>query len=384
MNDQLGYACFAKYTDSNPINHPETISKMQRSVVNFLNGHNMQTAGIWTNESLDGTGTYSYATDAHYMGTKSLKMVKTNQTGWMTARQDVTLPKGQAYTFSAFFQTLADTVAQLRVTYKNSYGDEVAVDSLPQCCKGEWERMSVSFSLPADSASDSATVRLMAGGGAGTVWFDCAQLEAGEVANRYNMLTNGDFTFNCGAHPTGWSKNSSNTNEDMVYADCTGTKPEGLSANTMRLYGTGRTKYAGIYQDIPISGSKGDVFVAGGWSLNFSKPRKGEDFRYNIRVAFLKAGTSSTRVNTSSIDGARNGRIGSLLPARWLHRAIIHPFASTWTTSATSTMLNLAACSCTRKNSVKRMCMTAGAMYFPRRMQAACRMVQPMMRSTIS
>lgn len=302
VNDQLGYACFAKYTDSNPINHPETISKMQRSVVNFLNGHNMQTAGIWTNESLDGTGTYSYATDAHYMGTKSLKMAKTSQTGWMTARQDVTLPKGQAYTFSAFFQTLADTVAQLRVTYKNSDGDEVAVDSLPQCSKGEWERMSVSFSLPADSASDSATVRLMAGGGAGTVWFDCAQLKAGEVANRYNMLTNGDFTFNCGAHPTGWSKNSSNTSEDMVYADCTGSKPEGLSANTMRLYGTGRTKYAGIYQDIPISGSKGDVFVAGGWSLNFSKPRKGEDFRYNIRVAFLKAGTSSTRVNTSSIE----------------------------------------------------------------------------------
>lgn len=302
VNDQLGYACFAKYTDSNPINHPETISKMQRSVVNFLNGHNMQTAGIWTNESLDGTGTYSYATDAHYMGTKSLKMVKTNQTGWMTTRQDVTLPKGKAYTLSAFFQTLADTVAQLRVTYKNSDGNEVAVDSLPQCSKGEWGRMSVSFSLPADSTSDSATVRLMAGGGAGTVWFDCAQLEAGEVANRYNMLTNGDFTFNCGAHPTGWSKNSSNTNEDMVYADCTGTKPEGLSANTMRLYGTGRTKYAGIYQDIPLSGSKGDVFVAGGWSLNFSKPRKGEDFRYNIRVAFLKAGTSSTRVNTSSIE----------------------------------------------------------------------------------
>ena len=208
VNDQLGYACFAKYTDSNPINHPETISKMQRSVVNFLNGHNMQTAGIWTNESLDGTGTYSYATDAHYMGTKSLKMVKTNQTGWMTTRQDVTLPKGKAYTLSAFFQTLADTVAQLRVTYKNSDGNEVAVDSLPQCSKGEWGRMSVSFSLPADSTSDSATVRLMAGGGAGTVWFDCAQLEAGEVANRYNMLTNGDFTFNCGAHPTGWSKNT--------------------------------------------------------------------------------------------------------------------------------------------------------------------------------
>ena len=32
---------------------------------------------------------------------------------------------------------IVDTVAQLRVTYKNSDGDEVAVDSLPQCSKGE-------------------------------------------------------------------------------------------------------------------------------------------------------------------------------------------------------------------------------------------------------
>lgn len=115
------------------------------------------------------------------------------------------------------------------------------------------------------------------------------------------MLINGDFTLNSGAHPTGWNKNSSNTSMDIVYPSCTGTKPEGLSPNTMRMYGTGRTKYAGIYQDIPVSGNQGDVFSAGGWSLNFSKPRKGENFRYNIRVAFLKSGTS-TRVNNDSIE----------------------------------------------------------------------------------
>ena len=115
------------------------------------------------------------------------------------------------------------------------------------------------------------------------------------------MLINGDFTLNSGAHPTGWNKNSSNTSMDIVYPSCTGTKPEGLSSNTMRMYGTGRTKHAGIYQDIPVSGNHGDVFSAGGWSLNFSKPRKGENFRYNIRVAFLKSGTS-TRVNSDSIE----------------------------------------------------------------------------------
>ena len=63
VNDQLGYACFAKYSDSNPVNHPETISKLQRSVVNLLKNHNFEAASDWTNANLSGTGTYSYATD---------------------------------------------------------------------------------------------------------------------------------------------------------------------------------------------------------------------------------------------------------------------------------------------------------------------------------
>ena len=97
--------------------------------------------------------------------------------------------------------------------------------------------------------------------------------------------------------------NSSNgASTDKVYTSFTGTKPEGLSANTMRMYGTGRTKYAGFYQDIPVSGNLGDGYVACGWSMNFSKTRMGEDHRYNIRVAFLKSGTSSIRENTPSIE----------------------------------------------------------------------------------
>ena len=165
-----------------------------------------------------------------------------------------------------------------------------------------YQRYQNSFVVPGTSGTCSVYIGIRIGSGNGTAWVDNVQLEEGPVANRYNMLINGDFTFNAGAHPTGWSKNSSNDASDIVYTTCTGTKPEGLSANTMRMYGTGRTKYAGIYQDIPVSGNQGDVFVAGGWSFNYSKPRMGEDYRYNIRVAFLKSGTSSTRENTPSIE----------------------------------------------------------------------------------
>ena len=303
VNDQLGYACFAKYSDELPVNHPEVASKMQRSVVNLLKGHNMEATGSWTNANSSGTGTYSYATDAAYMGSKSLKMAKTNTTGLMTSYQAVTVQKGKTYTFSAYYKTSGDASAQLRAVYKNSSDANVTKNSLTQQSTSAWDRISLTFTVPSSSTSDSVTVRLMAANGTGNVWFDCAQLEEGSVANRYNMLLNGDFTFNSGAHPTAWLANSSNdSTKDKVYTSCTGTKPEGLSTNTMRLYGDGRTKYPGIYQDIPMSGSQGDVYSAGGWSFNYSKPRKGEDFRYNIRVAFLKAGTSSTRMNTPSIE----------------------------------------------------------------------------------
>ena len=36
-------------------------------------------------------------------------------------------------------------------------------------------------------------------------------------------------------------------------------------------------------EDVKVTGSKDDVLSAGGWSFNYSKPRKGEDYRYNIR-----------------------------------------------------------------------------------------------------
>ena len=302
VNDGLGYGCFAQYSDDLPVNHPEVASRMQRAVVNLLKGHHMEASGSWTNANISGTGTYSYATDAKYMGSKSLKMAKTNATGLMTSYQSVTLEKGRTYTFSAYYKTLNAASAQLRVTYQNAAGESVSEDSLTQQDATGWDRISLTFTLPEDAADDSVTVRLMAADGTGSVWFDCAQLEEGAVPGPYNMLLNGDFTFNVDGKPQGWSENSSNTASDMVYSACTGTKSEGLSAHTMRLYGTGRTKYAGIYQDITVSGSEGDVYAAGGWSFNYSKPRKGEDYRYNIRVAFLKSGTSSTRVNTDSIE----------------------------------------------------------------------------------
>ena len=303
VNDQLGYASFAKYSDSYPVNHPETVSKMQRSVVNLLRDSGFEKGNAWTL-----SGGMTYATDSKYMGNRSLKVTTTGTTtGGHAAQQTVTVTPGKTYTLSWYARKSGNIDIWSCFTYTNASGaiQYAHQPSLKSQLTTEYTRLSQTFTVPADAGSDQITIILYAGAGNGeyfSAWFDCVQLEEGPVANRYNLLQNGDFSANSGAHPADWSKNSSNDGSDIVYAFCTGAKPEGLSANTMRMYGAGRTKYAGIYQDIPVSGSQGDVFVAGGWSMNYSKPRKGEDFRYNIRVAFLKSGTTSTRENTPSIE----------------------------------------------------------------------------------
>ena len=325
VNDQLGYAAFAKYSDSNPVNHPETISKMQRSVVNLLKNHNFESSDGWsfTNANSAAGNTIDYSTDSPHMGTRCVKATVVD--GFRCDMQQwVTLERGKTYTASYY----AKCTGSMRVWLETYTSDEgwTVFEKPPVQAVSAYQRYQNSFIVPGTSGTCSVYIGIRIGSGNGTAWVDNVQLEEGPVANRYNMLINGDFTFNAGAHPTGWSKNSSNDASDIVYTTCTGTKPEGLSANTMRMYGTGRTKYAGIYQDIPVSGNQGDVFVAGGWSFNYSKPRMGEDYRYNIRVAFLKSGTSSTRENTPSIEWSEEWTDWQFAAGPGALRLYLHPF----------------------------------------------------------
>lgn len=294
VNDQLGYALFAKYSTDYPVNHPQAVSHMQKSIVNLLPNHNFEQDGSWSTVSYGGTGTYAYATDQKYLGSRSMKVTKTNSDGNMCVSMNFSnFVIGKTYTLSAYIRSTGSVYTYATATFGSQWFDGEKVTPGEQ-----WTRISTTLT----ASATSGTVYFITMGDPGTVWIDCAQLEEGPVANSYNLLINGDFTFNVNGAPSGWLANSSNTSADMVYPTCTGAKPEGLSANTMRIYGDGRTKYPGIYQDITLSGNQGDVYVAGGWSLGYSMPRKGENYRYDIRVAFLKAGTSSTCENAPSIE----------------------------------------------------------------------------------
>ena len=154
------------------------------------------------------------------------------------------------------------------------------VFGLPTCRVDEFQA-SGTGALALSGQSSGVVVTM----GTGTLWVDCAQLEVGSVPNRYNLLRNCDFSLNSSGVPTFWTANGSNTSGDAIVTSADDLHPSFLTNNRMRLYGDPQTN-KGIYQDLPVSGSQGDVYVAGGWAKGFSRPIGDDKRHFGIRVAF--------------------------------------------------------------------------------------------------
>ena len=219
VRDSAGYATYKTYDAEHP-NYPDVASRLQRTNVNLLINHGFEkTTGTtnWATAKLDGaTGTHSYATDKKKQGTYSAKMLRTNSAGRMTISQDVTVTRGETYTFSGYVRTSADTVQGRAAVLLGSVtlSEGLAVTSVD-----EWTRIHATFTVPtaANETMATVTVRFEAIGGSGSAWFDCAQLEYGETANRYNMLENGCFErVNADNTPANWTAKSENSATEIV------------------------------------------------------------------------------------------------------------------------------------------------------------------------
>ena len=285
VRDELGYASYSKYSTALLPNHPEQVSKLQRSVINLLPDHDFETGGYWSTALNGGTGTFSYATDQKYLGSKAMKMVKTNADGNMCVYMNyANLTVGQSYTLSGYIRSTGSIAGYAAVHHGENWfnGAQVTPGS-------EWTRVSATFT----ATSTSATLYFIAVG-TGTLWLDAAQFEEGCVVNRYNLIRNGDFSMNSSGVPTFWTANGSNDSDDEIIATEDWEHPTFLHDNVMRIYGDPQTN-KGIYQDLPISGSEGDVYVASGWARGCSRPIGDDPRRFGIRVAFKNS--SGTREN---------------------------------------------------------------------------------------
>ena len=276
VRDELGYASYSKFSEALLPNHPEQVSKLQRSVINLLPNHDFELDDYWNTALNDGEGSFAYVTDPKYLGSRSMRMMKTNADGNLCVYMSYSnLEIGKAYTLSGYIRSSGNVQGYATVQHQNNwFNSELLTPG------SEWTRVAVSFT----AASTSATLCFVTMG-TGTLWVDCAQLEVGSVPNRYNLLRNCDFSQNSSGVPAFWSANGVNTSADAIVTDADALHPSFLTNNRMRLYGDPQTN-KGIYQDLPLSGSQGDVYVAGGWAKGFSRPIGDDKRHFGIRVAF--------------------------------------------------------------------------------------------------
>ena len=292
VRDELGYASYSKFSEELLPNHPEQVSKLQRSVINLLPNHDFEMDGYWSTVCYyEGQANFTYDTAQKYMGSRSRKVEKTTSVGNACVYQHFTnLIVGKTYTFSGYIRSENNVYTYATVSCGTKWYDGERVRP-----GGTWTRIFTTFTAEATSA-DLFFITI---DGPGNVWIDCAQLEEGAVPNRYNLLRNGDFSQNSNGVPTFWTANGVNTSSDAIVTSADDLHPTFLTNNRMRLYGDPQTN-KGIYQDLPISGNQGDVFVVGGWAKGFSRPIADEPRRFAIRLAFKNS--SGTLVNSDILN----------------------------------------------------------------------------------
>ena len=173
---------------------------------------------VWQRQTV-GAGSITYDTAVRYLGTRSLKISRTDDAGTLNAFQTVSLTKGRTYVLSAWCRTDGGAKARLSAGMTGSSGAVTAYGQ-EETSEGEWKRVSLTFTLPSNASSASVTVRLHAAGSAGTVWFDGAQLEEGVTAGRLNLIQNSDFRGNL----TDWSTVGSGSVRRLHQAGSTGNE----------------------------------------------------------------------------------------------------------------------------------------------------------------
>lgn len=203
-------------------------------------------------------------------------------------KQNVPVYNDGKYTFSAYIKAEGiDGEAFLRIRSGENAGRSIAVkastaDANCGPAAEGWERIYATV----DAVAGEVGLEMVYKGTQGTVHFACPQLEIGEIANRVNLLTNGDFvrteinTDNSEAErlfPIDWTAAEGIT-ADVLNGVRTAEHdmPDFLSGNALQMVSFPASGNIGFNQEVPVSGEKGDVYVIGGW-LNSQSVSSGSE-----------------------------------------------------------------------------------------------------------
>ena len=255
-------AAYAKYTDFNQgdkKNNKITVDSVKGNTVeNLLLNHNCESISNWTG-MVSGSGYSSSATTSDKLyGDKSFVMSSTNNSsGYYRRYQNVTVPEAGTYTFSAYVKTADVSTANnggAFIILDGSESERLTGTTNTNIQNG-WQRISVTKTL---SANTTVQVQLKLAAASGTAYFDCVQLEKGEVASDYNLIQNGGMSLSSG----GWSAAPN-------YTDAERGKVMQVTGNA--------SGYNFKSQTVALSVPKETTLMLSGWGRANSTPTEKED-----------------------------------------------------------------------------------------------------------
>jgi YD repeat-containing protein len=282
--DSQGNAACLNFSDNMLVNE----IPFRNTTINLLRNHNLERVVDWSliHEGAS-TATGSYVSDVSYHGNNSVKINKTNSSGLSFYRQNHTLSKGQTCTLSAYLKT-ADISgtggAKLIARYKNSAGAWVEEQSVAVTGTQDWQRLCLTFTVPANASGAEVQVGLALVEASGSVWYDCPQLEKGPAPTSYNLVENSSFELdsNGDGMPDIWSS------ANLTASDKLATNQKRFDTRSFRIYGS-PTVNKNVSQPMNTSGSQGDTFIVSGWAMARSVPRTVTTRRFALCLGFYSS-----------------------------------------------------------------------------------------------
>ena len=278
--EDLGAAAYT-YDESNDLSGLDglsTVSAVGKNVINLLQNHNLESTDNWVlTRVADSASDYtvSSSTEKFFAGTSSLKIQVEDfaKNGLATAAQTFTpdgnsLEVGKTYTASAYVNTEGLTrdadaqpltrshgayvVVRIITDEGTSYVYSDGITQTTQDINDGWERTFATFTVPENYSR--IDVMLSSRNAIGTIYFDCVQLETGDIPNQYNILENNGFDYEeSNGYATNWSRYHL-TSSDIV------------RDGQMQIVGDPDVK-KGVYQDIQLSNAtQNDTYTYSAWA----------------------------------------------------------------------------------------------------------------------